>query len=58
MIVIQDVTNVLDVSMRIFIIFLYVIWHFWPICLYFKTYFMEFKMGVDQGFHLMNDVVV
>ena len=32
-------------------------WHFWPICLYFDTYFMEFKMGFDQGFQLMNDVV-
>ena len=35
-----------------------VIWHFLPICLYFETYSMEFKMGFYQGFQLMNDVGV
>ena len=31
---------------------------FWPKCLYFETYILEFKIGFDHGLQLVNDVSV
>ena len=31
---------------------------FWPTCLYFATYILEFKIGFDHGLQLVNDVSV
>ena len=41
-----------------FLVLFAVIWHFKPICLYLETYFLEFKMGFENGFQLINDVGV